>query len=249
MRTKTLALSALLGLLGSASVMAQNVYSINTVGYINVTFPAGTYTILTCPLIAGVDANGVTNSLNVVLPNTNGQYKHAQVYQFTGGSYSAIEGGVGVGADPSGWSGGGSDVTLLPGQAVFFYNSTINPMSATFVGTVPQSNNYNLTNALIPGYNLVGSIIPATGDLSTNPILLLTNIYKKDFVDLYDQSAGYSQYGIVGPGNGSGYSSATGQWSVADPIITNAAFGFFYYNNNTGGSGTNYWVENFTINP
>jgi hypothetical protein len=52
MRTKTLALSAVLGMLGSASLVAQNnVYSINAVGYINVTMPPG-YSIVTCPLIA-----------------------------------------------------------------------------------------------------------------------------------------------------------------------------------------------------
>jgi len=251
MRTKTLALSALLGLLGSASVMAQSVYSINSVGYINVTFPAGTYTIVTCPLICGVDGNGVTNSLNVVLNDTNAQFKKAQVYQFVNGNYGNIEGGVGVGADPSGWSGGGSDITLLPGQAVFFYNSTANPMSATFVGTVPQANNYNLTNQLTAGYSLVGSIIPATGDVSTSPIMQLTNIIKKDFVWLYNPNSGYDgPYGIVAAGNGSGYSGTSGQWSSSDPIITNVAEGFFYWNNNNGGATpTNLWVENFTINP
>ena len=39
MRTKTMLLSALLGGLGSVSLMAQstNVYSLNAVGYINIT--------------------------------------------------------------------------------------------------------------------------------------------------------------------------------------------------------------------
>ncbi len=59
MRTKTLALSAILGALGTAAALAQstNVYSINSVGYINTTFPASSYTILTCPLICGTDPN------------------------------------------------------------------------------------------------------------------------------------------------------------------------------------------------
>ena len=50
MRTKTMLLSALLGTLGSVSLMAQstNVYSLNAVGYINVTVQPG-FNIVSCP--------------------------------------------------------------------------------------------------------------------------------------------------------------------------------------------------------
>jgi hypothetical protein len=74
MRTKTLALSTILSALGAASVVAQNnVYSLNAVGYINVSCPPG-YSILTCPLIVGVDNSvspGITNDLNVLFPGSN----------------------------------------------------------------------------------------------------------------------------------------------------------------------------------
>jgi hypothetical protein len=238
MRTKILALSAVLGALSSVSVMAQtNVYSQNAVGYINVTFPANSYTVLTCPLICSPD-----NTLNTVLPNTNGQYKKAKVYAFSGGNYTVTEIGSATSVAPTGWSGGGSDITLTPGSAVFFYNSTAAAMSATMVGTVPQG---SLTNTLIPGYNLVGSIVPASGDLCSNSITVLTNIFKKDFVYTYDPTnGGYSGKDIVSaPGNGSGYN---GQWNGGDPVIDQVGYGFFYYNN----QGTNNpWVENFSINP
>jgi len=229
-------LSALLGALGSVSVMAQtNVYSLNAVGYINVTFPAGTYTILTCPLIASPD-----NTLNTLLNDTNGQYRHAQVYQFSGGTYTVTESGVSTAADPSGWATGGADVTINPGQAVFFYNPTAAAMSATFVGTVPTG---SLTNALNPGYNLVGSIVPASGDIATNSLIGLTNYTKHDFVYTYDPVNGYSsQDSVVAPGNGTGYNN---EWTLGDPVTTNVAQGFFYYNNATG---TNYgWVENYSV--
>jgi hypothetical protein len=247
MRTKTLALSALLGMLSSASLMAQstNVYSLNAVGYINTTFPAQSYTILTCPLIAGVDANGVTNSLNVVLNNTNNNgaaYKHATVFQMAGGIYTVTEAGVGTAANASGWAGGGSDVTLNPGQAVFFYNSTTAAMSATFVGTVPQG---SLTNTLTPGYNLVGSIVPTSGDLSSNSIMAATFMVKHDFVFTYDPTNG--GYGpkdaIVAPGVGSGYNN---EWTAGDPIIDQVSYGFFYWNNQATNET---WVENFSVNP
>jgi hypothetical protein len=237
MRTKTLALSALLGMLGTAALVAQtNVYSLNAVGYVNVTFPAGTYTILTCPLICSPD-----NTLNSVLPDTNAQYKKALVYQYSGGAYTVTENGVGTGADPSGWGGGGADVTLNPGQAVFFYNPTAADMQATFVGQVPQG---SLTNALIPGYNLVGSIVPTSGDLPTNSITQLTNYTKHDFVYTYDPVAGYSgQDSVVAPGNGSGYNN---QWTGGDPVTTNVTQGFWYFNNS---AATNNWVETFSVNP
>ncbi len=64
-------LSALLGTLGSVSLMAQstNVYSLNAVGYINVTIDPG-YNIISCPLIASPD-----NTINTLLTNGTGQFK------------------------------------------------------------------------------------------------------------------------------------------------------------------------------
>jgi hypothetical protein len=212
-----------------------------------VTFPANSYTILTDPLIASPD-----NTLNTVLPNVNGQYKKAKVYAFSGGNYTVTETGAGTTANPSGWNGGGADITLNPGQAVFFYNSTSAAMSATFVGTVPQTStsiaspNFTagLTNTFTPGYNLVGSIVPASGDLSEG-LAGLTNIFKKDFVYTYDPTnGGYSAKDTVtAPGVGTGYNS---QWNGGDPIIDQVGYGFFYYDN----QGTNEtWVQNFSVNP
>jgi hypothetical protein len=234
MRTKTLLLSALLGAIGSISVHAQSVYSLNAVGYINVTFAAGTYTILTCPLQASPD-----NTLNTLLPNTNGQYKKAQVYQYTGGSYTVTEFGVSTNANATGWATGGADVTINPGQAVFFYNPTASAMTATFVGTVLTG---PVTNALIPGYNLVGSMVPASGDLATNSIMSLTNYTKHDFVYTYDPASGYSgQDSVVAPGIGTGYNN---EWTLGDPIVSNVYDGFWYFNN---ASTNNNWVENYSV--
>jgi hypothetical protein len=236
MRTKTLLLSALLGALGSVSVHAQNVYSLNAVGYINVTFPAGTYTILTCPLLASPD-----NTLNTLLPDTNGQYKKAQVFQFSAGSFTITENGVSTNANATGWATGGADVTINPGQAVWFYNPTASNMTATFVGTVPSGPQ---TNTLIPGYNLVGSIVPASGDLATNSIMSLTNYTKHDFVYTFDPVTGYSgQDSVVAPGNGLA-GSYLQEWTLGDPIISNVYDGFWYFNNATT---NNYWVENFSV--
>jgi hypothetical protein len=246
MRTKTLALSALLGLLGSASVMAQSVYSINSVGYINTTFAPGTFSLLTCPLIASPD-----NTLNTLMPDTNGQYKHAIVYSFSGGIYTVEEIGVALGANASGWSGGGADIALTPGTACFFYNSTTAAMSATFVGTVPQNSTpisaqlpNGLTNFLTPGLNLVGSIVPSSGDITTN-IMSFTNQNKHDYVYTYDATNGgfSSQLIVVAPGVGTGYNN---EWLGGDPVLDQVSYGFYYWNNKSTNLN---WVENFSINP
>jgi hypothetical protein len=236
MRTKTLLLSALLGALGSVSVHAQNVYSLNAVGYINVTFAPGTYTILTVPLQASPD-----NTLNTLLPNTSGAYKKAQVFQFVDGSFTITEFGVSTNANASGWATGGADVTINPGQAVWFYNPTAAAMSATFVGTVltgPQ------TNSLVPGFNLVGSMVPASGDLATNSIMAFTNTTKHDYVYTYDPVAGYGpQDSVVAPGNGQA-GSYLQEWTQGDPIIANVYDGFWYFNFATT---NNNWVENYSV--
>jgi hypothetical protein len=251
MRTKTLALSAVLSALGTASLVAQtNVYSLNAVGYINVTMPPG-FSIVTCPLIVGTDpANPtVTNDLNVVFPNTApaAPYAGALVYQFVGGSYTAID--IGNSASYSGgWTGGGT-VTLLPGQAVFFQNNGSANMTATFVGTVPQG---SLTNALIPGYNLVGSIVPVSGDLVTNSIAAFsTPTYPNsgDFFFFFNPTTQkFANEVLYNYGVWSGGTGVNG-----DPVTTSVSEGFFYYNaSGPAGSNTHVtekWVENFTINP
>jgi hypothetical protein len=248
MRTKTLALSAILGALGSASLMAQtNVYSLNAVGYINVTLPPG-YSIVTCPLTCTPD-----NTLNTLFPNGNGvntppsgiPYAGCQVLKFYGGIFNQSDSGAGVYAY-GGWANGGS-LAVLPGQSIFFNNPNSTPLSATFVGTVPQG---SLTNTMIPGYNLVGSMVPVSGDLATNSIanLNLTPGYG-DFILTFNSAAG--AFNTISPAEGGVYSPGWAGGGNGDPITTNVAEGFFYYNasGNNGTAVNENWVENFTINP
>jgi len=220
-------LSALLGTLGSVSLMAQstNVYSLNAVGYINVTLEPG-YTIVSCPLYCSPD-----NTLNTVLPNTTGAYKGWKVYFSTPGQgYTQIE----VGAKTS-WEAGGTN-TINPGSAVFVWNPSNGvTVTATFVGTVPQG---SLTNTLVSGFNLVSSYVPTSGDLATNPITLFTAV-KGDKVYVSDPVAGYAAPGGI-------YTAAKGGAWASDPIVPNVGEGFFFENNS---GATELWVENFSVNP
>src|SRR5438270_9330702 len=69
MRTKTLLCMAALAA-GVATSMAQNVYSLNIVGYANVPNPVG-YTFKTAPFQV---TTAVTNGANEILPANTGQY-------------------------------------------------------------------------------------------------------------------------------------------------------------------------------
>jgi hypothetical protein len=255
MRTKTLAFSTVLGALGATSLVAQtNVYSLNAVGYINVSLPPG-YSIVTCPLICSPD-----NTLNTLFPNGNGvntppsgiPYAGATALQFAGGKFTAADIANGVYAY-GGWANGGADVTLNPGQAIFFQNPNNTSMAATFVGTVPTG---SLTNTIIPGYNLIGSMVPVSGDIAnTNTAVgAIANLNVTpgygDSVLFYNPATQQfanpaTEGGIYSPGWSGGAGAAGG------PLSTNVAQGFFYYNASAFGAGpvNENWVENFTINP
>jgi hypothetical protein len=264
MRTKTLALSALLGMLGSASLVAQtNVYSINAVGYINVTLYPG-YNIVTCPLICTPN-NTVSNLFN----NSAGAYQGSTkvgtppkfpaslVYQFVDGTgFTGTDNTQPNNAGQNGWANG--SFTLNPGQSVFYFNplpiGSGSNMVATFVGTVPQGNNYNLTNALLPGFNLVGSIIPDSGDIITNTIMSLTNVTptKDDQIYTFDptyNSTNSAQGGYITEGTATwtAFNGWNGAGAFPDPYTFTVYNGFWYYNNSK--TVTRNWVENFTINP
>lgn len=216
-------LSALLGSLGSVSLMAQttNVYSLNVVGYVNVTLEPG-YNIITCPLMSSPD-----NTLNTLFPDGTGTYKGWQFYFFTGGvGYTGTDTG-----GKAGYANGGTN-TISPGQAAFVYNSGTTALTNTFVGTVPSG---SITNTLAPGYNLVGSVLPVSGDLVTNTLTTLTTGTKGDLIYIFD-AATQSYPGQLVAGK-------TGVWSPNDPSVS-IGEGFFYYNAQTTPET---WVENFSV--
>jgi len=235
-------LTSLLGALSGVAVYAQtNVYSLNAVGYINVQIPPG-WSILTCPLISSPD-----NTLGTLLPNTNEEFGrpgfHTQVFAMVNGSYVSPESAVApsVSPDGSGWSLGGTAISINPGSGVFIYNPFTSNLPVTWVGTVPSG---SLTNALTPGFNLVGSILPTYGDLVTNSLTTLTNPTSHDVIYTYDAIAqSFSYYEYFPAFHGWGFDGSTS--NLQDPTTTNIVQGFFYYNAST--TTTNNWVENYSI--
>jgi hypothetical protein len=90
---------------------------------------------------------------------------------------------------------------------------------------------------------MLGSIVPAAGDIVTNSIMLYTNAAKQDLIDTYDP---VGQDFVLYT-----YAPAKGGWTtnniLQDPITTSVSQGFFYFNNINITVATNYWVENFTL--
>jgi hypothetical protein len=246
MRTKTLALSALLGMLGSASLVAQtNVYSLNAVGYINVTLYPG-FNLVSCPLICSPD-----NTIGTLFPNgggglpTSNQWVNFSVYNWDTSiaNYDPFDSANAKQANKSGftngWTAGGTN-TINPGQAIWIDNGTGVTTNVTFVGTVPQNGSGYMTNVLVSGFNLVGSAIPMSGDLYTNTNTLLTFSAGGDEVYTWDPNIeNYDPFDAY---------TTKHHWSsgTQDPTTTNLAEGFWYFNN-SGANET--WVENFSVNP
>lgn len=137
----------------SLGALAQ-VYSVNAVGYINVTVPASGYALVANQLNAGTAAS---NKITEVLP---GVPEDTIVFTYsTTGGFSANQLSFGAWGDPN--------ATLPPGKGFFIQNNQVPaaPFTVTFVGEVPQG---ALSTALVAGLNLVGSQVPQAGKVSTD---------------------------------------------------------------------------------
>jgi hypothetical protein len=266
MRTKTLLLSAALGALSSASLMAQ-VYSLNAVGYINVTCNPGFSMI----------ANQLNTTNNFMSPLLDAQlaanpsFINCAIYKWTGSSFISwiitqkavnnYSNGV-AGAIPEAAQNGisATNTTLNPGEAIFFQNVNATNVTLTFVGTVLTGETTNtpangLTNALeangfvypsgavnSAGFNFVSSMVPVAGQVDTVlgvvPALGDT-VYAWD-TNLNAGAGGYDQYTW---GKKGWIGEVVSPTSAATPIAAVGA-GFFYQNTATT---VNNWVENFAV--
>jgi hypothetical protein len=147
MRTKTILLSAAVLAAGLSASLAQSVFSVNAVGYVNVTVVGG-YTLICNPL------NGTNNLLSTVIPappDGTTVLKWDPATQRFGSPFTYLDG---VGWLPDG--------TVLPGEG-FFINTGGAATTLTFVGEVPQG---SLSNPLSANYTLISSIVPQSVSLA-----------------------------------------------------------------------------------
>lgn len=171
MRTQLILTTAVLGVAGSLGASAQ-VYSVNAVGYINVSVPAKGFALVANQLNAG------GNTINEVLP-TAPDGTVAFRYAGAAGFVSNIR-------DFGEWTV--PTMELKPGTGFFVQNNGTAPLTLTLVGEVPQG---NLSTPLVAGLNLVASQVPQAGKLVAD---LKFTAADGDIVYQWDAAAqGYKQ--------------------------------------------------------
>jgi len=151
MRTKTLLLAAVALATGISASAAQTVYSVNAVGYVNLSLKTG-FNLISNPL------NGTNNNINTIIPVALGDsvlFRWDAPAQTFGQADTYV-----VDADPAvtGWyEGGGSKSAsvIAPGEGFFIQSPGATTL--TFVGEVPQG---NVTNAVPPNFSFKSSIVP-----------------------------------------------------------------------------------------
>jgi hypothetical protein len=227
MRTKTVFLTAALVAAGALSSMAQsNVYSLNVVGYINLSLTNG------FQLIANqldLDGTGTNNTLASVfstnLPNLT------KVYDYN--SASAVFNGVATYLSSSGsWIGDTADANkaVNPGSGIFLsIPATATAPTITTVGTVLQG---TLTTPYVAGFNLVSSQVPIAA--GAGALGLTNNISNLDVVYQFD--AATQLYGAKHT-----YLTSSGSWLGGEPQIA-IGEAFWYDAKNPGN-----WTVTFNV--
>jgi len=155
MRTKALLLAAAFAAAGVSTSVAQ-VYSVNAVGYVNVTAPSG-YSMIANPLNAGAGNNTVAklfapanvspsltaNSKVFIFDNSTGLFKTV--------TFSPLS----QAWSPTGPDG--ADAVIDPGNGVFFQNAGGAAVTITFVGEVMQG---SLSNPIPAGFSIKANQVP-----------------------------------------------------------------------------------------
>jgi hypothetical protein len=217
MRTKALVCAAILAA-GLASSMAQsNVYSLNVVGYYNVTVPQSGYYLVANQL------NTTNNQIQYVLPTVPND---TTLYKYTGGGYAVAQW---EDYNP-GWDT--PTITLNPGETAFVRDVAGTPggLTLTFVGEVLQG---SLVNSFTPGTVCFrSSMVPQAASLA-----VLGIVGENDDTCYVYTGGGYavSQFEDYNPGwdyDGSGN---------GPPIAVGQGFGFLKQGPTTA------WVRNFTV--
>ena len=187
MRTKTLLLAVAALATGMISSEAQNVYSANVVGYVNVVVPASPgWACVANPF----DLDGVDNITNVLANAPKGTT--CDFWTGAGFPLQVKRSTVGAGA----WSANATNVFIPPGVGFMIQCST-GSYTNTFVGNVLINSGATNNFALGAAYLLVGSPVPYSGTLTngsdngTNTLNLGSSLPKGTIIDGW--AAGFAQ--------------------------------------------------------
>lgn len=144
---KTLICAALVAA-GIATSVAQNVYSLNVVGYYNLTIPANTWVMI---------ANQLNTTNNTIGSLLTGMTGGETLQKYSGGFTAYVFDDADMVWTPDG------NATLNPGEGAFFRSPT--EKTLTFVGEVMQG---SLTNTTPIGvYAIRSSMVPQAGGVTS----------------------------------------------------------------------------------
>ena len=150
MKTNTLLVAGLLMAASAASSFAQTVYSVNSVGFVNVNFPPG-FSIASNPL------DGAANTVVALFPASTPNGSTVFKFNPAEGNFTSATFFFGTWDNPT--------MTLVPGEGFFFRNTAATTFINTFVGNVKQG---TLVTPLSAGFTLVSSQVPQSGLANTD---------------------------------------------------------------------------------
>jgi hypothetical protein len=204
--------------------MAQsNVYSLNVVGYVNVVFPSGQFTVFVNPL------NNTNNSIANVFPASavaDGSF----LYDWNSGA-NDWNSPVTFNNPPGAWDAPATQIT--PGHGFAFFNADFgSDRTNTFVGEVIQG---PFTNALNGNFqfNVVGSSAPIGGNFTNS----VAGVPVDDGDFLYTWNSGLNDWNSPNT-----FNNPPGAWDSPGYQIP-VAMGFALFKS---GANAN-WVRNFTV--
>jgi hypothetical protein len=237
MRTKTLLAAAAMIAAGALSLQAQNnVYSLNVVGYVNLTVKPG-YNLIANQL------SNTTAQINTILTNVVGLADGSTFFGWDGNLQTFTEPANYIGTPPDGPAWYNADFTALVadeatrGKAYFLYNAGASDATITLVGEVPQG----VSSQTVPNnYSFLADYVPASQEILTNgfPVADGSIVFTWDPVV---QSYTEPLNGIATPPDGPAWYNA--DFTAVVPFTPAVGQGFVY--NTSGGSAA--WNRKFTV--
>ncbi len=206
--------------------MAQNVYSLNVVGYVSTTLKNG-FNLINNPL--DLDGTGFNNTVSGTFSSNLPTGTIVYTFKPDGSGFDQFQ-YISQKGQPVAWTAAGK---LNPGMGAWVKIPSNNP-TFTFVGNVLQGSLNNTNVRSVAGFSFVGSMAPLTGAIQ-QVLGYVPNSNDVVYRFKADQS-GYDQFQYI---------SQKGQplaWAPSEPGI-DVAQGFWI---NAAKSGTT-WVKNFTV--
>jgi archaellum component FlaG (FlaF/FlaG flagellin family) len=234
MRTKVLICAAALAA-SLASSMAQNVYSLNVVGYVNVTLKSHQFTAVSNPLDASMGGtiptgNDMTNLFNINTAPLLANGSKIQLFIPSANDYGSS---INYVSATKKW---GSNFSMPPGTAVLFNNNGAADTVVTFTGQVPQGT-YSVATLGSHQFTLVGSPIPIGGDVTNSTTVAGLVPSNGDTIATFNSAL--NDWNTT-----TKWVQATHKWGVSASSTIAVGQGFLYSNN---GATANNWVSNFTV--